>query len=145
MANRAASNGVFVIFVSPRLGERNLSGKIVLCKRWIGNLKNKILITQDTDVYRGWVFCCLVHRSPTVGRISSVSTVAFGGSRIALTAAVAIVAGDTIFFRGACGQNEFQMSVSVAPGIRAITRMPLGRSSSRNVLVKPRAPCFEAT
>src|SRR6202044_1989685 len=54
MANKAAaSSGVFVIFVSPRLGERNLSGKIVLCKRWIGNLKNKILITDDTDVYRG--------------------------------------------------------------------------------------------
>ena len=40
-----------------------------------------------------------------------VSTVAFGGIRIALTTKVAMVAGDIIFFRGASGQKEFQISV----------------------------------
>jgi len=85
-----------------------------------------------------------LYKTPTVGRISRVSTVAFGGSRIALTTAAATVAGDIIFFRGASGQRVFQMSVLVAPGNSEITRIPLGRNSSRNVLVKPSAPCLEA-
>jgi len=73
-----------------------------------------------------------------------VSTVAFGGIRIALTTTVAMVAGDIIFFRGASGQKEFQISVLVAPGSREMTRIPLGRNSSRSVLVRPSAPCLDA-
>jgi len=42
--------------------------------------------------------------------------------------------GDIIFFLGALGHSVFQISVSVAPGNRAMTRMPSGRSSSRSVL-----------
>src|ERR1035441_2475386 len=84
------------------------------------------------------------YRIPLVGRISRVSTVALGGKRMALTTAAAMVAGDIIFFLGACGQRVFQISVLVAPGRRAITRIPLGRNSSRSVLVSPSAPCLEA-
>ena len=67
-----------------------------------------------------------------------------GNPSLALTTARATVSADIIFFLGAFGQSEFQIAVSVAPGIRAITRMPFGRNSSRRVLVNPSAPCFDA-
>src|ERR1700676_5515166 len=125
------------------MGERNLSGKYLSCKRETG-AKQNLYHRGHRCSQRRYVLLSL-HKRPPVGRISMVSTVAFGGSMMAFTTAAAMVAADIIFLRGACGQNEFQMSVLVAPGMRAITRMPLGRSSSRRVLVRPSAPCFEAT
>jgi len=102
----------------------------------------KVPPTAGTGLHR--VIQGALYKGPAVGRISSVSTVAFGGRRRALTTASATVAGDIILFRGACGHRVFQISVPVAPGRRAMTRIPLGRNSSRRVLVKPSAPCFEA-
>src|SRR6266853_2928513 len=84
------------------------------------------------------------YSAPTEGITTIFSVVVFCGNKSALTTVRATVSADIIFCLGAFGQSEFQMAVSVAPGIRAITRMPLGRNSSRNVLVKPRAPCFDA-
>src|ERR1700704_4076939 len=84
------------------------------------------------------------YKVPDVGRISSVSTVAREASVIAHTTASATVLGDIILRRGACGHSVFQMSVSVAPGRRPMTLIPFGRNSSRRVLVKPSAPCFDA-
>src|SRR5712691_10341581 len=72
---------------------------------------------------------------PALGRIANSSTVLLAGSTSAFTTAVATVFGTIIFFRGASGQSVFQMSVSVAPGMSAITRMPFGRNSSRKVFV----------
>src|SRR4051812_19207183 len=73
-----------------------------------------------------------------------LSTVALGGSRMAAKIAWATLSGDIILRRGAWGQRVFQISVSVAPVCPPMTRIPRGRSSSRKVLVKPSAPCFEA-
>src|ERR1700680_2092964 len=81
---------------------------------------------------------------PEVGRISSVSTVAREASVSVQTTAFATVLGDIILRRGACGHSVFQMAVSVAPGRRPMTLIPLGRNSSRRVLVKPSAPCLDA-
>ncbi len=120
------------------MDERNLSGKSISCKRVLRRPQEKPFTTGDTEEHG------VNHNRPAVGRISRVSTVEFGGSRIALTTAAAMVAGDIIFFRGACGQKLFQISVLVAPGMRAITRIPFPRSSSRRVLVRPSAPCLEA-
>src|SRR5436305_4913747 len=83
-------------------------------------------------------------RVPAVGRISKVSTVVLGARRIASRTACATVPGEIILRRGAWGQRVFQISVSVAPGCTPITRMRRVRNSSRNVLVKPSAPCLEA-
>ena len=78
------------------------------------------------------------------GAMVRLSTVLFSGKSNAAIKAFATVCGDIIFVRGAVGQRVLQISVSVAPGNRAITRIPFGRSSSRSVLVRPRAPCLEA-
>ncbi len=66
------------------------------------------------------------------------------GSVTASSTARATSSGSTIFSRGASGQNCCQMSVSTAPESKAITRIPFSRSSMRSVLVKPRAPDFDA-
>src|SRR6266705_6900858 len=90
------------------------------------------------------VTACHYYSVPALGRIANSSTVLLAGSTSAFTTAVATVSGANIFFRGASGQSVFQMSVSVAPAISAITRIPFGRNSSRKVFVNPRAPCLEA-
>src|SRR5215472_2364614 len=85
------------------------------------------------------------YSGPVVGCSLISSTVLFSGRDSAHTSAVATVSGDIIFLRGASGHSAFQMSVSVAPGMSAITRIPFGRSSSRKVSVNPRAPYLEAS
>src|SRR5258708_4134009 len=86
----------------------------------------------------------LPYRVPVEGRTTIFSTVVLSGSRRASTTVRATVSADIILRLGAFGQSVFQIAVSVAPGIRAITRMPFGLSSSRSVLVKPSAPCLDA-
>src|SRR5712692_148130 len=114
-------------------GGRNLSG-------------NRGMRTVDlqSSGQRQLCIVLLAYKVPAVGRISRFSTVALAGRRIAPMTAWATVAGDIILLRGASGQSVFQISVSVAPGSRPITRIPFGRSSWRRVLVKPSAPCFDA-
>ena len=75
----------------------------VVRRKFIGAVDWTVSYTH-LDVYKRQIQGALYKR-PTVGRISSVSTVAFGGRRIALTTASATVAGDIIFFRGACGHR----------------------------------------
>ena len=72
------------------------------------------------------------------------SIVVFSGKSSASTTVRATVSADIILRLGAFGHSAPQIAVSVAPGMRAITRMPFGLNSSRTVLVNPRAPCFEA-
>jgi len=84
------------------------------------------------------------YRVPAVGKMVSSSTVLSSGRVSALTNACATVSADIIFLRGASGHSVSQMSVSVAPGNSAITRMPVDRNYSRSVFVRPSAPCFEA-
>src|SRR5690349_15661572 len=84
------------------------------------------------------------HRAPPGGKILISSTTLSRGSFRALTTASATADAGIIFFRGASGQNVFQIAVSVAPGRSAITRIPLFLTSSRRVLVKPSAPYLDA-
>src|SRR5260370_23703280 len=86
----------------------------------------------------------LAYSVPLEGITTIFSTVAFSGNRSASTTVRATVSADIILRLGAFGHSVFQISVSVAPGMRAITRLPFGLNSSRNVLVNPRAPCFDA-
>ena len=81
---------------------------------------------------------------PLAGITTIFSTVVFSGKSRATTTVRATVSADIILRLGAFGHNVSQIAVSVAPGIRAITRMPFGLNSSRKVLVNPRAPCFDA-
>src|ERR1019366_4567978 len=84
------------------------------------------------------------YRGPLEGRTTIFSTVVFSGKSRASTTVRATVSADIILRLGAFGHSACQIAVSVAPGIRAITRMPFGLNSSRKVLVNPRAPCFDA-
>src|ERR1035441_2002452 len=77
---------------------------------------------------------------PTVGITTIFSTVVLSGTSSALTTVPATVSAEIILRRGALGHNLFQIAVSVAPGMSAITRIPFGLNSSRNVSVNPRAP-----
>src|ERR1035438_4001348 len=74
---------------------------------------------------------------PPEGRTTIFSTVVFSGKRSAFTTVLATLSADIILRRGACGHSVFQIAVSVAPGISAITRIPFGLSSSRRVFVNP--------
>src|ERR1700704_6043781 len=87
---------------------------------------------------------CFLYNVPLEGITTIFSTVVFSGNRSASTTVRATVSADIILRLGAFGHSVFQIAVSVAPGMRAITRMPFGLNSSRNVLVKPSAPCFDA-
>ena len=84
------------------------------------------------------------YSAPVEGITTIFSTVVLAGKRSASTTVRATVSGDIILRLGALGHIASQIAVSVAPGMRAITRMPFGLNSSRNVLVNPRAPCFDA-
>src|ERR1019366_9622997 len=86
----------------------------------------------------------LPYSVPLEGITTIFSTVVFSGKSRALTTIRATVSADIILRLGAFGHSACQIAVSVAPGIRAITRMPFGLNSSRKVLVNPRAPCFDA-
>src|SRR5258708_24765783 len=100
------------------MDERNLSGKSISCKRVLRRPREKPFTTGDTEEHG------VNHNRPAVGRISRVSTVELGGSRIALTTAAAIVAGGIIFFCGGSCPKPFRMSVLVAPCMRGNTRTP---------------------
>src|ERR1019366_5908266 len=81
---------------------------------------------------------------PFEGITTTFSTVVFSGKSSASTTVQATVSADIILRLGASGHSVFQSTVSVAPGMRATTRIPFGRNSSRKVLVNPNAPCFDA-
>ena len=80
-----------------------------------------------------------VYKVPAAGPILISSTEVFGGIDRARTTARPTSVGDTIFSRGASGQNCCQISVSTAPGISANTLIPCPRSSSRTVFVSASA------
>src|ERR1700678_108577 len=86
----------------------------------------------------------IFYNVPIEGRTTSFSTVVSSGSSSASMTVRATASGDIILRLGAFGHSVFQIAVSVAPGRRATTRIPFGLNSSRSVLVKPRAPCFDA-
>src|SRR5216683_5520634 len=85
-----------------------------------------------------------IHSVPLEGITTTFSAVVFSGKSSTSITVRATVSADIILRLGAFGHSVSQIAVSVAPGIRAITRMPFGLNYSRNVLVNPRAPCFDA-
>jgi len=139
-ANGLKQKHLVDIFDTPSIISEVLSGKRKLNTEHIRKLSHRFHVSPELFSNSAR----LRYSVPALGRMVNSSTVLSAGRFRAFTTASATVFGDIIFFRGASGQNVFQIAVSVAPGSNAITRIPCPRSSSRSVFVNPSAPCFEA-